>query len=227
MTPTQERAPRAKPLPVDERRAAIARATVPLLVAHGGDVTTRQIAEASGVAEGTLFRVFADKDAIIDAAVEAFLDPEPFRAAIRAIDPGLPLELKLRMVLDRFHDRFAGIFGVFASLGMQRRKHPPAVEPDVIIGIFERLLAPDLDRLRVSPAQVFGFVRMVAFSSAMPHLGSGTDLDTAQLAHLIVRGIAEPPGEASPEASDRPEASEPPEASATPDPSVPSDPTER
>lgn len=221
MTATQDRTARAKPLPVDERRAAIARATVPLLVAHGGDVTTRQIAEASGVAEGTLFRVFADKDAIIDAAVEAFLDPEPFRAAVRSIDPDLPLELKLRLVLDRFQDRFSGIFGVFASLGMQRRPHPPAIEPDVIIGIFERLLAPDLDRLRVSPAQVFGFVRLIAFSSAMPHLGAGTDLDSAQLAHLIAQGIAGPPGSAPPEAPDRPEASD------RPIPSVPSESKER
>ncbi|QAY73490.1 TetR/AcrR family transcriptional regulator [Agromyces protaetiae] len=183
------KAARAKPLPVEERRAAIAKATVPLLIAHGRDVTTKQIAEASGVAEGTLFRVFADKTEIIDAAVEQFLDPEPFRDALRAIDPSLPLELKVRLLLDRFQDRFSGIFGVFASLGMQPRK-PVVPDASVMIAIFDELLTPELERLRVAPIDVVGFVRLVAFSSAMPHLGASAHLDTARLAHLIVHGIA-------------------------------------
>ncbi|WP_448810637.1 TetR/AcrR family transcriptional regulator [Agromyces bauzanensis] len=188
MEELETRTRRASPLPVEERRREIARATVPLIVAHGSDVTTRQIAQASGVAEGTLFRVFDDKDAIIDAAVEEFLDPEPFREALRRIDASLPLELKIRIVLDRFEDRFTGIFGVFASLG--GRPRPPAqANVEVVVGIFEDLLRPELDRLRVPPATVFGFVRLVAFASTMPHFGGTTGLDTAQLAALVVHGI--------------------------------------
>lgn len=179
-------------MPVEERRAAIAQATLPLLVAHGRDVTTRQIADASGVAEGTLFRVFDDKESIIDAAVEHFLDPEPFRAALRSIDPSLPLELKIELVLARFLDRFSGIFGVFAALG--GRPRPPAQNLEIITGIFEELLAPDLEALRVPPAQVFKFVRLVAFASAMPQFGPTIGLDTDELAHLIVHGIATPAG---------------------------------
>jgi AcrR family transcriptional regulator len=180
---------RAKPLPVEERRQAIATATLPLLVAHGRDVTTRQIADAAGVAEGTLFRVFDDKEAIIDAAVEQFLDPEPFRAVLRRIDPSLPLEVKIELVLDRFLDRFTGIFGVFASLG-SRPRPPGDTSAEIITGIFEELLAPDLEALRVPPAQVFMFVRLVAFSSAMPQFGPTVGLGTDVLAHLIVHGIA-------------------------------------
>ncbi|SIO22087.1 transcriptional regulator, TetR family [Agromyces cerinus subsp. cerinus] len=187
-------------MPVEERRAAIAQATLPLLVAHGRDVTTRQIADASGVAEGTLFRVFDDKEAIIDAAVEHFLDPEPFRAALRSIDPSLPLELKIELVLARFLDRFSGIFGVFAALG--NRPRPPAQNLEIITGIFDELLAPDLEALRVPPAQVFKFVRLVAFSSAMPQFGPTIGLDTDELAHLIVHGIATPAGPPPRAASD-------------------------
>lgn len=198
---------RAKPMSVDDRRAAIAAATVPLLSQVGRDVTTKQIAEAAGVAEGTLFRVFDSKEAIIDAAVEVFLDPEPFREALRRIDPSLPLDLKMRLVIDRFQDRFSGIFGVFAALGARPRP-PASIDPGVIVGIFEQLLAPELERLRVPPGDVFAFVRIIAFSSAMPQFAHTTGLDSDRLADLIVHGIV---GRAGADA----EASGPPIARAT------------
>ncbi|MFF2271170.1 TetR/AcrR family transcriptional regulator [Agromyces sp. NPDC058136] len=191
-TPAAASAPprqgRAKPMSVEARRAAIAAATVPLLSIHGREVTTRQIAEAAGVAEGTLFRVFDSKDAIIDAAVEVFLDPEPFRDALRRIDPSLPLELKMQLVIDRFQDRFSGIFGVFAALGARPRP-PQTIDPGAVVAIFEHLLAPELERLRVPPAEVFAFVRIIAFSSAMPQFAQTTGLDSDRLADLIVHGI--------------------------------------
>ncbi|MCU1430433.1 MAG: DNA-binding transcriptional regulator, AcrR family, partial [Actinomycetia bacterium] len=36
----------------------IVAATLPLLLEHGDRVTSRQIAEAAGIAEGTIFRAF-------------------------------------------------------------------------------------------------------------------------------------------------------------------------
>ncbi|MGN6238850.1 MAG: TetR/AcrR family transcriptional regulator [Cellulosimicrobium cellulans] len=88
--PAPERT-RARPLSREERRDAIAAATIPLLVQHGAAVTTRQIADAAGVAEGTLFRAFADKDEILHAAVVRSLDPAPAVAAIECLpdDDGL------------------------------------------------------------------------------------------------------------------------------------------
>ncbi len=80
---------RATALPPDERRSMIVAATLPLLLEHGDRVTSRQIAEAAGIAEGTIFRVFADKDEIIVAVIEAALDPEPLEAALRDIPTGL------------------------------------------------------------------------------------------------------------------------------------------
>lgn len=200
ITTSETRRGRAKPMSVDERREAIARATLPLLMAHGRDVTTRQIAEAAGVAEGTLFRVYENKDAIVDAAVAAYLEPGPFRAELRRIDPGLPLELKVRMIIDRFHDRFAGIFGVFAALGTHPRP-PVDVNVDAIVAIFAELLEPELERLRVPPATVFAFVRVVAFASALPHFSSTISLDSAELASLVCRGIAHDPPAAAAESS--------------------------
>src|SRR5438132_11517256 len=82
---------RASAMPPDERRAMIVNATLPLLLQNGEMVTTRQMADAAGIAEGTIFRVFADKDAVIAAVLDAALDIEPLERAIEAVAPTLPL----------------------------------------------------------------------------------------------------------------------------------------
>ena len=56
-------------MPPEERRAALVEATLPLLLEHGATVSTRQIAEAAGVAEGTIFRVFESKDDLVHACL--------------------------------------------------------------------------------------------------------------------------------------------------------------
>ena len=88
-------ATRATALPPQERRAAIVAATLPLLLERGANVSTRQIAEAACVAEGTIFAVFPDKDAVVQAVVEAALDPEPTERELAAIDRSLSFEDQL------------------------------------------------------------------------------------------------------------------------------------
>ncbi|HSS12164.1 MAG TPA: helix-turn-helix domain-containing protein, partial [Acidimicrobiales bacterium] len=78
----------------------IVKATLPLLLENGEMVTTRQIADAAGIAEGTIFRVFADKDALIAAVVDAALDTGPLERELAAIDIQLPFEVCLAVAVE-------------------------------------------------------------------------------------------------------------------------------
>src|SRR3954462_14862648 len=90
--------PRAAPLSADERRDAIIDVVLPLLLEHGSDVTTRQIAEAAGIAEGTVFRVFPDKAALLMAAAEDTMNPANGRAELAAALEGVT-DLRQRVVV--------------------------------------------------------------------------------------------------------------------------------
>ena len=108
---------RAAALPPEARRQAIVEATLPLLMEFGANVTTRQIAEAAGIAEGTIFRVFPDKDALIAAAVEQALDPAPLEARLREIDRTQPLEARLVEAVHVVQERAARLWQLMSNVG--------------------------------------------------------------------------------------------------------------
>jgi AcrR family transcriptional regulator len=181
---------RAKPMSVDERRSMIIDAVIPLLIEHGREVSTRQIADAAGIAEGTIFRVFADKDALFTAAIEKFMDPTAANRSLRAIDPDATIEAKVNDILFLLRSRMTGIFGIMHAVGMSGPPPRSAHDADSFVDVIADVLAPDLARLNVPIDRVASFVRLVAFFSAIPQFNSGHEISTADLARLVTNGIA-------------------------------------
>src|SRR5947199_8192352 len=126
MTSTTTRR-RAAALPPDARRTMIIEAAIPLLLEHGEMVTTRQIADAAGIAEGTIFRAFADKDEVLAAVIEAALDPAPLERALATIDPDLPLQEIVTAAAALAQKRVVEIWRLAASIGT--RFHDSAKRP--------------------------------------------------------------------------------------------------
>lgn len=180
---------RARPMSPRERREAIVDAVIPLLKERGRDVSTKQIAEAAGVAEGTIFRAFGDKEAVITAAIARYFDPQPFRDALRAIDPDEPTVDKIEQVVRILRDRFHGVVGFMSALHMEGGPPPRSAPPDghEWLAILGQVFRPDE---LVVPAEVFGlYVRLLAFATAIPPFNAPRQFEVDELVALISRGV--------------------------------------
>lgn len=182
---------RARPLSVDDRQAMIIDAVIPLLAEFGRDLTSRQIADAAGVAEGTIFRAFGDKETLIEAAIAKFLDPEPMRRELREIDPASPLDDKVERIIAIMRARFGEIFRVMAMVGARRPPAPKARHE--FAEIIAEALAPELELLNWRPMQIAHMIRLVTFASSFPLLNEGVDLSSHELTRLVLYGIAGTP----------------------------------
>jgi len=184
---------RARALPPTERRAALVAATLPLLRRHGLDVTTRQIADAAGVAEGTIFRAFGDKESLLTATIDAALDPTPVAAQLREIE-NTSLEATLVDIVEITRSWLTSVITVMMMLtrspnfrGRCRRERGPSSEIEhALLALIER----HRHELRVPPAQVARMLRMLVFASSHPVVSDqGTSMSSTDIVDLVLDGV--------------------------------------
>jgi AcrR family transcriptional regulator len=192
----------------DDRRKAILDALIPLLVERGGDVTTKEIAEAAGIAEGTIFRVFPDKASLLFAAAEEAINPaggqDAFDAAMAEAD-----DLRERVVaaatrvLDRMQLTMAVMGAVrpylaakYHEASKDKKKKIPLGPPEFMLkaqrDLHERLTSlfePYADQLAVEPATAALALRSLTFGTARPELGLAPALTPDEIADIVLDGV--------------------------------------
>jgi AcrR family transcriptional regulator len=183
---------RATALPPSERRAEIIAATLPLVLAHGSAVTTRQIAEAAGIAEGTIFRVFPDKESLIEAVVESAFDTASTDAALIGIDLSLPLEARLVEAVEILRRRVADLWQLQTALGMMQvsgggpslHKHRASdLTPLATLFVAAR------DQIRREPLEAAHLLRGLTIASTHPALILDAPLSSTEIVSLFLDGI--------------------------------------
>jgi AcrR family transcriptional regulator len=162
-------------------------ATLRLLLEHGEMATSHDIAAAAGIAEGTIFRVFASKDELLQVVVERQFDPEPIEAAIAAIDASQNLEKVVTQVVGLLQQRVVDIWKLMSAVGGRFHDHqrPPPVESAALIRLFDA----HRDELLVKPAQAAHSLR--SFTLAMTHpMITAEPVHPVEVARRFLYGVA-------------------------------------
>jgi AcrR family transcriptional regulator len=188
---------RAAPLPLDERRAALIAATEPLLERFGRDVSTRQIAEAAGVAEGTIFRAFATKEKLIDAVIKDSFDIHHTCDELAQIDRDLSLEERLTAAVAILQARLRRVFALFGLLRLRGEPDHDSfrarqqADNALVNRAIADLITPDQDQLRLDVLEAASALRGITFAMSHPIVGGDRLSDPQQIVDLVLYGICQ------------------------------------
>lgn len=196
--PAVPKTKRAPPLPADQRRAAILEAVVPLLVQRGAAVTTKELAAAAGVAEGTLFSVFDGKHDLLVAAIEMDLDPTWLVEAIERGASERDVQATLRAAAGAILPRVEEVHALAAALRAipeagvtDRRVQQAAAEAwhAAVHGALCRVLEPHAHAMTQPPQRVAAATLGLLLGSR-PHHGTAPPyLDVDDLVDVLVHGV--------------------------------------
>lgn len=177
-----------------DRRAQIIEAVTPAVLEHGIAITTRQLAEAAGVAEGTLFKAFGDKESLLLALAEYHLATDGSgESGVLALDT---LEDVVTWTLGVLVDRMRFIFRLVMALGPIGQRAAADAKADFEASkhrLSERFV-PFQDELRVPPVVAAEVVRTLAWAAAT-HWGEESAVSSVDdILQVLLHGIVRTDG---------------------------------
>jgi AcrR family transcriptional regulator len=191
---------RAPGMSAEQRREMIIKAAIPLIGEYGAAVTTSKIARVAGIGEATIFRVFADKEELLDACVAEAMRPDHVMRELSDIPLDQPLADRLAEAFEtlRAHmDRIGAVVGTLHATGHGRREGAGGGEARGVgrdesmarvRAAVAELLEPDAEALRLPVEQV------AALFSALPFVtlreGDQPQLSTRELVDVFLHGAA-------------------------------------
>ncbi|WP_406411755.1 TetR/AcrR family transcriptional regulator [Streptomyces sp. NBC_01614] len=188
--PTRRRAPGMSP---EQRREMIIQTAIPLIAEYGAAVTTAKIARAAGIGEGTIFRVFADKEELLQACMAEALSPENAVRELDAIDLSQPLPDRLAEAAEALQAHMARMGAIAGSLGHRGGKHPGTVRDagrhestTRIRAALAELLEPEKAALRRPPEQIAALFFGLLFTQ--PRTEDEPDLTPQELVEVFLHG---------------------------------------
>ena len=206
------RTPRLSP---DERRSALIEATLPLLLEHGSSVSTRQIAEAAGVAEGTIFRVFDSKEDLLHACATQVLIRDGLVESLATLPPDADLAETVSFIGRALSVRLSDVRTVVAFLHEQGRGGPaphaldhdppgtpvapeassrcqrpdPRAMHEHVLATVSSALTRHADALRTTPRLAASALVALTFGAGHAFAGDPALTDVDSLTDLILHGI--------------------------------------
>ncbi|SJN42724.1 Transcriptional regulator, TetR family [Microbacterium esteraromaticum] len=182
---------RASPMTIEQRREMIATAAIPLFIEQGSSVTTKQLADHLGIAEGTIFRAYGDKDALIRAVVDVFFDHANDTLVPEISTAGLSIEERLHAVIRHARGRAKGMFAMLSLLDPGEARQYMKRRPS---GGFEetaaQIFTADAAQLQIPPRKLGALIRLLVIAASAPQLGDGAALSDEELVDFALYGIA-------------------------------------